>query len=364
MSNTQQNKPKDMIIFKSVSTVEKYNFFEYLSVMVDSGVTISDALDSVLARIKNPFFEEKIQELKIYINSWDSFSKSMRKVPQVFNIGEVSIIEAWETTGMLVESLQKLSDDLKKTYDLKKKVKWSLTYPVIIFLFLILAIVIVLAYVLPSLTPLFETSWIALPWATLALIASSDFLIANYWYIIFTIFAFVVAFIWYKSTPDWRNNINNMLLATPLIWPVFQNYVLSNISASIWTLVGSGVNIIKALRLTWKSTWSSLYESLFDEIIINVSNGKKIVESMEEVDPEGRYFPQDFLQMLSVWERTAKIEEISEKINVQYWREVDYSLENLTKWIEPIAILLAASFVLWFAFAIFGAILKVTQTVN
>ena len=201
-------------------------------------------------------------------------------------------------------------------------------------------------------------------WATLALIASSDFLIANYWYIIFTIFAFVVAFIWYKSTPDWRNNINNMLLATPLIWPVFQNYVISNISASIWTLVGSGVNIIKALRLTWKSTWSSLYESLFDEIIIKVSSWERIVKSMEDVDPYKIYFPADYLQMLSVWEKTASLETISRKLNKQYTKEVDYSLANLTKWIEPMAILVAAVFVTWFAYAILWAILKITQSVG
>jgi len=363
-TNTQNNKQKDIILFKSVSTIEKYNFFEYLSVMVDSWVTISDALDSVLARIKNPFFIEKITELKTYVSSWDSFSKSMRKVPQIFNIGEVSIIEAWEATGMLVEALQKLSDDLKRTFELKKKVKGSLTYPIIIFLFLILAVVIVLTYVIPSLTPLFETAEVDLPWATVALVATSDFLRENYWYIIFVIFAGIVALVWYRSTPEWKNKINNILLGTPLIGPVFQNYVLSNVSASIWTLIGSWVNIIKALRLTWKSTWSPLYESLFDWIIERVSNGKKIVESMEEVDPDGRYFPLDFLQMLSVWEKTARIEEISKKINAQYSREVDYSLANLTKWIEPIAILLAGTFVLWFAFAIFGAILKVTQTVN
>jgi len=266
MQNKTNNKQNEIILFKSVSTIEKYNFFEYLSVMVDSWVTISDALESVLARIKNPFFQEKINELKTYVSSGDSFSKSMRKVPQVFDIGEVSIIEAWETTGMLVESLQKLSDDLKRTYELKKKVKWSLTYPIIIFIFLILAVVIVLAYVIPSLTPLFATAEVELPAATIALIATSNFLTTNYWYIIFIVFAALVSFVWYRSTLEWKNKINNLLLSTPLIGPVFQNYVLSNISASIGTLIGSGVNIIKALRLTGKSTWSTLYEGLFQMV--------------------------------------------------------------------------------------------------
>ena len=96
---------------------------------------------------------------------------------------------------MLVESLQTLSDDLKRVYELKLKVKTALTYPIIIFLFLILAVVIVLSYVIPALTPLFETAEVELPFATVALIATSDFLVNNYWYIIFIIFASIVALV-------------------------------------------------------------------------------------------------------------------------------------------------------------------------
>jgi len=360
----EQTTKTDFILFKTVTSTEKYNFYEYLSVMIDAWVWFSSALESVQNRLWNPFFKEKVKELNTYISSWDSFSKSMRKVPQIFNIWEVSIIEAWEQTGKLVQSLQKLSDDLKKMDELKKKVKWALTYPIVIFLFLFLAVVIVLTYVIPQLLPLFKDSGVELPAATKALMLTSDFLINNYWYIIFVIFSIVVAFIWYKSTNEWRVTINNILIKTPLIGNVYKNYALANISSSLWSLIGSGVSIIKALKLTWKASGSSLYEWLFDQIIIKVSNGSKIVDAMEEVDEEGIYFPIDFLQMLSVWERAAKLEEINKKINEQYMREVDFSLWNMTKWIEPVALLLAASFVLWFAFAIFGAILKVTQTVG
>jgi type IV pilus assembly protein PilC len=75
-------------------------------------------------------------------------------------------------------------------------------------------------------------------------------------------------------------------------------------------------------------------------------------------------FPADFIQMLSVWEKTATIDKVCVKINEQYTREVKTSLNNLTKWIEPLAILLAWIFVLWFAFAIFGAILSITDSVQ
>jgi len=353
----------DLILFKRVSDIEKFNFYEYLSVMIDAWVSISDILDSFIEKTDNPFFREKIKELKAFVASWDYISKAMRKIPQIFDSWEVSIIESGETTWKLVEALQKLSDDLKRVYELKQKIKWAMTYPIMIFLFLILAVIIVLTYVIPKILPLFESANIELPVATRALVATSDFLINNYSYIIFVIFALIVAFVWYRTTNEWRNKINNILLKTPLIWDVYRNYVLANVSSSLGSLVGSGISIIKALKLTWKSSGSSLYEHLFDQIITKVSNWQKIVEAMEEIDKDRIYFPIDFIQMLSVWERTAKIEQICRKINIRYLREVDQSLNNMTKWIEPIAIFFAAGFVLWFAFAIFGAILKVTDVV-
>lgn len=144
---------------------------------------------------------------------------------------------------------------------------------------------------------------------------------------------------------------------------VYKNYILAQIAGNLGSLLGSGVNVLKALTLTGKSVNNSIYTSILQSVVNSVARGNKIVDSIEEVDEENIYFPADFLQMLSVGEKTANLEKITKKISDQYDREVDYSLANMTKWIEPIAIILAAGFVCWFAFAIFGAILKVTQTV-
>ncbi len=79
---------------KKVGLVDKFNFYEYVSVMLDGGVTISETLDSVQSKIQNTFFKEKIKELQTYVSSGDSFSKSMKKIPQIFSGGEISIIES------------------------------------------------------------------------------------------------------------------------------------------------------------------------------------------------------------------------------------------------------------------------------
>ncbi|MCP4524144.1 MAG: type II secretion system F family protein, partial [Candidatus Gracilibacteria bacterium] len=352
MENTDQKEieeAKKIILFKRVNVLDKANFYEYISVMLDGGVSFSEALESVDAKIDGEFFKEKIGELLMYIQSGDSLSKSMKKMPDVFESFEISIVEAGEQTGTMVEALAKLSEDLKKVHNLRKKIKGALTYPFIIFLFLILAVLIVLVYVIPAITPMFTDAEVELPFATQALVATSDFVKNQYILLILFLASFYVMYIGYKSTKSGREQLDHMILQLPLIGKVYKNYILSNISSSLASLIGSGVSVMSTLKLVGKSCNNEIYEQLFEMIVHRVSKGEKIVNSMREVDPLKVYFPADFTQMLSVGEKTANLESISRKLNDQYEKEVEYSLASLTKWIEPLAILLAGLFVSWFA---------------
>lgn len=354
---------KEFYIFKKVSLMDKFNFYEYLSVMLDGWVTITQSLESVSNRIKNIYFKEKINELFVYVSSWDSLNKAMKKIPNIFSMQETSIIEAWEKSWTLVNSLSSIALEFKKSYELKSTIKNSLTYPFIILLFLVLAVLIVMTYVVPSIIPLIEDAWVEKPFATTALIATSDFIRYNFILIILFILTLILLFFSYKSTDNWKKVFDNIFLNLPLVWDVYKNYILSSSASILWSLMHSWIPIVKAIILVWKSTNNIVYENLFNDISSKVWTWKKLVDSILEVDENNEYFPADFIQLLSVWEKTASINKVCQKLNEQYNREVNYSLSNLTKWLEPIAILIAWVFVLWFAFAIFWAILKLTQTI-
>ncbi len=354
----------EIFLFKKVGLVDKYNFYEYLAVLIDGGVSISEAITSTSDKVRNQYFKKKIEELHTYLSSGDSLSRSMKKIPQVFESAEVAIIEAGESIWAVTASLFKLSEELKKVHNLRLKIKWALTYPLIIFLFLLISVIIVLTYVIPAIKPLFATAEVELPKATQALIFTSDFIQNNFLLIILFCFTCFIAFMAYKNTERGKANLDYFLLGLPLVGTVYRNYILSNIASNMGTLIGSGVGIIKALTLVSKTVDNLVYETLFTAIIQKVSTGEKITDAMREVDPQHLFFPPDYVQMLAVGERTASLEQVAKKINDQYTREVDHALGNLTRWIEPLAILLAWVFVMWFAFAIFGAILKVTQTVG
>ncbi|MCH2188299.1 type II secretion system F family protein [Candidatus Gracilibacteria bacterium] len=355
---------QNIFVSKNVSVLDKANFYEYISVMIDGGVSFAESLSSAHEKVESTYFKKKIQELIVYISSGDSLSKAMKKIPQIFKLSEVSIVESGEETGGLVSSLAKLSEDMKKREELRKKISGALTYPTIIFVMLAAAVTVVLTYVVPSIQPLFETADVELPAATQALIATSDFISGNFALLILILISCVVSFIGYKNTPSGRASLEKILFEIPLVGTVYKNYILANIASTLASLTGAGVNFVKTLSLVGRSSQSPLYESLFDDIRTSVSKGEGIVAAMEEVNTDGRYFPTSFLQMLSVGEKTASLEKIGHKLSSQYEREVEYSLSNVTKWIEPLALLVAGGFVLWFAFAILGAILKITQVVG
>jgi len=101
---------------------------------------------------------------------------------------------------------------MKKVHALRNKVKAAITYPIIIFVFLLMAIIIVLVYVIPSIMELFQTSVVELPTATKALVFTSNFLINNYLFIILFLFAMYIFFTGYKNTDTGRKSIDHFLL--------------------------------------------------------------------------------------------------------------------------------------------------------
>ena len=114
-----------------------------------------------------------------------------------------------------------------------------MTYPLIIFVFLILAIVTVLVYVIPAVSELFATSEVELPMATKALIATSDFLIYN-WALLLLFIAFVsLLFYGYKNTEKGKANFDYFLLSLPLVGKVYKNYLLASFATNMGSLISS-----------------------------------------------------------------------------------------------------------------------------
>ncbi len=129
-------------------------------------------------------------------------------------------------------------------------------------------------------------------------------------------------------------------------------------------LLSSGIPIVRTLRLTGEASENVVSEEILEDVAKRVEQGDRIAESIESADPENTIFPRDFVQLVAAGERTSTINKVAERSSAQYKREVDMSVQMLVKFVEPLAIIFASVFVLWFAIAIFAAIIQITQSVG
>lgn len=129
-------------------------------------------------------------------------------------------------------------------------------------------------------------------------------------------------------------------------------------------LLSSGIPIVRTLRLTGEASENVVSEEILEDVAKRVEQGDRIAESIEGADPEYTIFPRDFVQLVAAGERTSTINKVAERSSAQYKREVDISVQMLVKFVEPLAIIFASVFVLWFAIAIFAAIIQITQSVG
>lgn len=363
MKNIEEFRNIQVYFWHRILPLDKALFYEHLANLIDWWVTIIDALEAFLEKTTNPKLAYEIANLLIFVDSWDNFSTAMKKSPDVFDSKEIAIVEAWESSWTMQKSFENLSVQLREQDELTQKVKWALTYPLIIMVFLCIAVLVIMTYVIPKLKPLFSTAWVELPFVTRTLIATSEFVISNFVLILIFIFWLIFAIKTFSKTENWRRFFDSLYLKLPLISSVYKNYVIAQVASNLGLLISSWIPIIKTLTLAWLASNNFSYNDIISWVAQKVSMWKKLTQSFEEMDSDHYYFSNDFIQMISAWERTSTVNKVCYKIHKQYTKEVEHSLSILIKWIEPVAILISWLFVVWFAAAIFQAVLKITETI-
>lgn len=350
-----------MLFFSRISIKDKALFYENVANLLEGWVTLLMALKWLRDRLPVGKLREWVDNIVFFVEWGDAVNIAMRKLPNFFDEQEIAIVESGEQTGMIQASFLAIANDLRGQEELKNKITSAMTYPIIIMLFLVLAITIVMIYVIPQLMPILWSVSGDLPITTKALIWTSTFLKENILLIIVGIAGIGLIGLWYTRTEHGAMMIDHEKIALPIAWPVYKNYLIVRTMSTFYLLNNAWVSIVKTLRLTGASSGNIIIKKLFNTISDDIAGWSKVSLSMMERDKEHTFFTPDIIQMIESAERTSTIWAITAKIATQYKREVDFALANMVKYIEPIALLLAWVFVLWFAIAIFWAIMQVVS---
>ncbi len=346
-------------ITPSISLKDKILFYESTANLLEGGITLLWALKWLLSRTNAGFLRDTIENTIFFIESGDALNIAMRKFPNFYNEKEIAIIESGEQTGMLKDAFQAIASELRMQEELRSKVIGALTYPFVIMFFLVLALTVVMTYVVPQIMPIIAEMTTEVSFSTRSLIWVSNFLRHHIFLISIMLLASALIFHGYTMTDIGKKWLDRAQLYAPIMGQVYKNYLVVQVMSTFHLLSSSGVSIVKTLRLTGASAGNSRVTEMYSYIADEISKWKKISEAMTLVDKDAYFFSSDIVQMIESAEKTSTVHHISKKISEQYRREVDASLAVMVKLIEPIALLMAGIFVMWFAIAIFSSIMQV-----
>ncbi len=339
-----RTKPKEISIpFLSgrVSTKDLAVFTRQFATMINSGLPLMQCLDIQSQQVESTAFKKVLWEVMEDVEGGSTLAEALRKHKNIFNELYVNMVAAGETGGALDVVLGRLAKYLEKSAALARKIKGAMIYPAIIIGVSLLAITVLLVFVIPVFSTMFETFGGQLPLPTRIVMFLSHFVKR---YLIFAILGLVAAGMglkYLRKSSNGRSLTDGILLKTPIIGDLVRKTAIARFSRTLSTLLSSGVPILDALQITAKTAGNKIIEDSILAARVSISEGETIAEPLKQVGA----FPPMVCQMIAIGEAAGNLDDMLNKVADFYDTEVDASVENLTAALEPVIVVFLGVFV-------------------
>lgn len=316
---------------QKASLKEVTDFTRQLSTMVSSGLSLTDSL-VILRDQAKPVMRKVLNDVVKEVEGGSSLHDALAKHPKVFSEIFLAIIKSGEASGSIDKVLIRLAESLEKQLEFRSKVKGAMMYPVIIVIGMIIVIFIMMIYVIPGLTSMYEEFNADLPITTKILIASSNFM-RQFWYlIIISVMGSIYGFGKWRETSQGQKIIDSFLLKLPILGELSTKLSLTEISRTLSMLLSAGVTIISALDIVAGGATNVIYKISIKKISKAVEKGISLASAFEQFAE----YPPLFIQMIAIGEETGKVDEALLRLSKQFEMEAESTVKSLTTAIEPL----------------------------
>jgi len=331
-----------------------------LYTLMKAGVPIIRAINGLSDNLTNPLLIDTLKDVVNSLESGRELSTSLAQHPKVFNHLFVSMVKVGESTGELDGAFLKLSEYLEREKETRDKIKQAMRYPLIVFIFIIGAVVVINLFVIPQFEGIFSRFGADLPWQTKFLIASSH-LMQNYWpHLLVGTFGSILWVRHYLSTTKGRMKWDRFKLRVPLLGNVLYEAILARFATSFGLTVRSGVPLIQGLNVTSHAVDNVYIGEKIQQMRVGIEKG----DSLTRTAASAKMFTPLIIQMIQVGEETGAVDDMLDNVSGYYDREVDYKLKNLSSAIEPIMIIVIGAMVLMLAMGVFLPLWELSNVIK
>jgi general secretion pathway protein F len=349
-------------LFKRISSSKLSLITRQLSTLINGGIPVDQALDSVSKQMDSPFIKGKLLNISNKVKSGFKLSESLEDHPESFDRLYCSLVRAGETSGDLGAVLEKTSDFLERKSKITQDIIGALVYPFVLFSIAIVVIVLLLSFVVPEVVSQFSSLNRDLPFITKALLFLSSVFTSYIFYsviILSGIAGFVsIRIIGYEK---FKSKLDRFLLSTPIIKNALIDSDLSRFTNSLSILRTSNISIINALEISAETISNSYLRQQIKSITNKVAEGETLAASLSKINA----IPALVTQMIENGERSGRLEEMLEKVSTYLENKFQNSTKITMNLLEPLIVVFLGLFVALIVLAILLPLIQLnTLTIN
>lgn len=322
--------------FGGITSMDTIVLVRNLAATIKSGLNIIESLDILITDATKRTMKNVLITAKTNLQNGKPLSSTFASFSGIFPMIFVGMLKAGEAAGNLDEALEELSRHLSREYNLSKKIKSALAYPVLLLAASIAVIALLLIFIMPRLAIAFKQSGTDLPAITKFIMGLSNVFVA-YPVIDLAIAAFFVwFFVFFRKTVVGQKFFLWMLFKIPVANELVKKVALVRLTRTLGSLIKSGTSIIEAMNLAADAVGNFYYKSAVLGALKQMKSGVPLSKALNDY-PD--LFPKFLTSLIAVGERTGTLEHILKNFSDFYDEEIDNSLKDLTTFLEPILLL-------------------------
>lgn len=305
-----------------------------LAIMVETGISLTLALGSIIEQEQNPSLRRLLDEIKSSLESGEDFSGALARHPKYFDTTYVALVRASESTGTLGEMLERIAQYLRKDLETRSKVKGAMAYPCVMAFAAVCVTIFLLAYIFPKFTPLFAQKKMQLPMPTVVVLAISH-AITGYWYLFAGgLVLAIVGFVFGRKTEVGRQIIDWLKINLPAVGGLTRKVIISRSIRTLGAMLRGGVPMLESLELCAAVSGNYYYQELWNRVATEITTGSTMHKALAGTP----LLPSTLVQMISSGEETGKLGFVLDRVSNYYDHEVETAVKAVTSLIEPIMI--------------------------
>lgn len=335
--------------FGKVTDKDLALFCQQTESILRAGVPVVNALEMVANTTKSSKLKKSTLVCIEKVKSGSALASALSGFPEVFPLIMCQMVKAGEESGKLDEIFNRLANQFEKSYRLHNTIKKALSYPKMIIVVVLIALVVVCAVVVPMFVDIFDQLGADLPITTKFFIFLSKLFTEYWWVMLLGVVFFGTGWFLFSRSEFGTNVLDRLKLKIPLFKDLEVKTASANLARTLSTLLESGLDYPKALEIARDTMGNSVFKKAVEQIRVDVSNGFTLNQSIRRT----QLFPDLLENLLEIGENTGNVEEMLNNSANYFEDEVETATLQLTSALQPIILIVMGAFVGMLVYSIY-----------